>query len=131
MKNAKFIEVSAGVRYWEDAEIDGSPDDGGLIFGRIGDRWSVKINLETGEVSGWPSGVSADIHYKVCDDGEYWLLDDCGVRIKKWSDYYVPNEFLCVGGNGYGDYIIMKIKDDGFVPGWRAPLIEDDEWANV
>ena len=69
MKNAKFIEVEAGVRYWEDASINGVEDTDGKVPFRKGDAWCPVIELQTGQVQNWPVGVEANIHYKVCDAG--------------------------------------------------------------
>jgi hypothetical protein len=127
MEMADFIEVSAEVRYWEDATVNGVEDaDGSLIPLKRGDLWCPVIRLSDGMVMDWPAGTEADIHYKVCDAGEYWLLDADRQRVAKWCGYYVPNAFLCHGDNGYGDYIILKIGGDGLIQGWRVPAIE---WA--
>jgi hypothetical protein len=125
MQQAHYIEVRAEVRYWEDATVNGIEDeDGALIPLKSGDNWCPVIRLSDGAVKDWPQGTAADIHYKVCDAGEYWLQDESGVRIAKWGGYYVPGEFLCHGDEGYGDYIIMKIGADGLVIGWRTPVVE-------
>lgn len=122
--NPIYIEVSAGVRYWEDATINGETDDNGTLTPfKSGDLWCPVIRLEDGQVMDWPTGTTADIHFKVCDEGEYWLLDEAKKRIAKWGGYYVPDDFLCPGDNGYGDYIILKIGDDGQIKGWRTPTI--------
>lgn len=128
-ENARFIEVDAGVRYWEDARLNGKEDTSGEIPLRRGDGWCPVIELATGRVQDWPEGTEADIHYKVCDQGEYWLLDEAKSSIAKWRGYYVPNEFLCVGDNGYGDYIIFKIGGDGLIEGWKTPAVDPEQWA--
>lgn len=131
MNAAKYIELDAGVRYWEDAYLNGKEDTNGDIPLRNGDGWQPTIELATGRVMNWPEGFEADIHYKVCDAGEYWLLNEAKVRIAKWKGHYVPNEFLCVGDNGYGDYIVFKIGADGLIIGWSNPGIDEDEWLPV
>lgn len=69
-----YIEVSAGVRYWEDASVNGAEDtEGSLIPFRKGDNWEPVIRLADGMVMEWPQGTTADVHFKVCDAGEYWL----------------------------------------------------------
>lgn len=131
---ATYIEVSAGVRYWEDAIVNGSMDaDGTLIPLRKGDCWSPVIRIADGMVMDWPQGTTADVHFKVCDEGEYWLLDDDRKRVAKWAGFYVP-DFLCPGENGYGDYIILKVGADGLIEKWSAPDVcmvcpckEDDQ----
>lgn len=125
------IETEAGVRYWEDATVNGVEDeDGTLIFGRKGDAWCVRIRLADGHVEGWPEGMEASIHYKVCDDGRYWLTDAEGKRIAE-KEGYVPGDFLCHGDNGYGDYIILNIGGDGFIKNYSAPEIDDEGWEPV
>jgi hypothetical protein len=131
VKNAAFIEVSAGVRYWEDSSINGVGDEDGKIPFREGDMWRPVIELSTGRIDRWPDGIEADVHYKVCDEGEYWLLDADSRRIAKWNLNYVPDSFLCVGADGYGDYIIFKIGGDGKIVGWVKPVIDLDEWGLV
>lgn len=126
--DAKFIEVEAGVRYWEDAVVNGIEDeDGSRIPCRVGDNWCPTINLETGEVVGWPTGTEASIHYKVCDDGRYWLLSADGRRIAG-REGYVPDDFLCHTGDGYGDYIILDIDGSGKICGYRRPAVDEVYW---
>lgn len=131
MDNAKYIEVSAAVRYWEDARVDGVTDSGGDIPLRNGENWEPVINLETGFVKDWPLGVTAEVHYKVCDEGEYWLQDAQGQRIAKWKGYYVPNAILCPKGNGYGDYIIFNISASSQIENWRQPGIDAEQWEPI
>lgn len=129
IKSATHILAHAGVRYWEDATVNGVEDeDGTLIPGRHGDDWRVTIELATGKVVDWPEGAAADIHYKVCDDGEYWLLDADGNKIAHRAGY-VPNRFMCHGDNGYGDYIIMVVGPDGLIANYARPEIFEDEWT--
>jgi len=91
---AIYIELEAEVRYWEDASVNGADDLAGtLIPFRRGDLWCPKIRLADGFIVGWTEGTTADVHYKVCDQGEYWLASECG-RIAKWRGDYVPNNFL-------------------------------------
>lgn len=127
---AKYIEVIAEVRYWEDATVNGKEDhDGAMIPMREGNSWRPTISLSDGQVIGWPEGVIADIHYKVCDQGQYWLLgEDMFLRLAKWKDDYVPGDFLCHGDSGWGYYIIFKVGADGFVEGWKSPEIKTEQW---
>lgn len=120
--------VSARVHYWEDAKVNGVPDeDGSRIPLREGDLWKPTINLDEGRVENWPVGTTAKVHYKVCDEGEYWLEDANGARVKRRS-CYVPDALLCHGDRGYGDYIILAIKEDGRIEGWTPPIIDGDDW---
>ena len=116
----KYIEVSAGVRYWEDSIINGKPDeDGTMTPFRKGESWCPVIRLSDGMVMDWPTGTTAEIHFKVCDDGEYWLQDADRKRVAKWGGYYVPDRFLCHGSTGYGDYIIFSVASNGLIEKWR------------
>jgi hypothetical protein len=128
MQAATYIEVEAEVRYWEDASVNGQEDtDGTLMPFRFGDKWCPVIQLADGWIVNWPEGTTADVHFKVCDQGEYWLATEEG-RVAKWRGHYVPDEFLCHGDTGFGDYIIFKVGADGKIEGWQKPEIEADSW---
>lgn len=129
MENATHLIAHAGVRYWEDAMVNGVVDeDGDLIPGRMLDEWRITIELATGKVLNWPTGTMADVHYKVCDDGHYWLADASGTKIAKYRSDYVPDEYLCHGDNGYGDYIILKIGGNGQIANYQRPPFDPDRW---
>ena len=113
--DAAYLEIVADVRYWEDATVTGADS---MPF-RVGDSWCPRINIGTGKIDGWPEGVTANVHFKVCDCGEYWLQDSKGDRVAKFAGDYVPS-WACPGGNGYGDYIIMDIQGDGTVSDWEV-----------
>lgn len=74
--------------------------------------------METGNIVNWKKGIRAIVHYKVCDDGTYSFLDKDKKEIIS-VDSYVP-KVLCPNGEGYGDYIIMIIDNDGFIKGWHC-----------
>lgn len=132
MSAAAYLEVAAEVRYWEDAIVNGETDeDGSRIPHRSGAIWHPSIDLAAGKIADWPRGTEADIHYKVCDAGEYWLTDREGGRLAKWRGYYVPTAFLCHGANGYGDYIIMRVGGDGAIADWSRPEISEDDWIPI
>jgi hypothetical protein len=131
LNHAKFLEVRAGVRHWDDATLNGNEDQAGQMPCRRGDLWHPVIDLATGHILDWPAGTEASVSYKVCDAGEYWLLDDAKQRIAKWKDCYVPNDLLCIGDNGYGDYILLKVSGDGTVTGWKKPQLDAEEWASA
>jgi hypothetical protein len=131
MKDAKYLLVSAEVRYWEDARVNGVEDvDGSLVPHRSqdGKAWEPIIRLEDGQILEWPQGTTARIHYKVCDAGLYYLLNEGKEQIARWRGDYVPDDFLCHGDIGYGDYIIFKVSEDGKIENWRCPEITVDEW---
>jgi len=126
-----LLVVSAEVRYWEDADVNGVEDnDGTLIPFRVGEKWCPVVSLITGHILDWPKGTTAKIHYKVCDQGEYWLQDAHGNKAK-WRGCYVPDSLLCVGDDGYGDYIILNVSADGVIEGWKTPRLDGSEWEMV
>lgn len=128
---ARTLEVDAEPRYWEDATVNGATDDDGtLIPGRVGDAWRVRIDLASGRIADWPEGTTADIHYKVCDQGLYWLLDAAGERIAEYGSSYVPSA-MCHGGQGFGDYIIMRVGPDGQIADYTVPKIVALEWQRL
>ena len=115
-----------------DATINGAEDiNGNLVPLREGQLWKPVIELSTGKIRDWPEGTTAYIHYKVCDAGRYWLADANGKLIWKWLGDYVPDRLLCIGDNGYGDYIIMDVEADGHILGWVSPVLNSEEWRNV
>ena len=123
------LKVKAGVRYWEDAAVDGQDDvNGDQIPMREGNYWEPWIDLYHGMIIAWPIGKTASIHYKVCDDGEYWLTDNTGKKLRKWAGDYVPDSLLCWGDRGYGDYIIFDVDEMGMIQGWERPVLKDSEW---
>jgi len=126
--DAKWLCVHAGVRYWEDATVNGVADETGeLIPCRKGNYWEPRINIETGEIVNWQKGVTADIHYKVCDDGSY-TLKDSDQDILCTEDGYVISS-MCPNERGYGDYIIMTVDENGMIANWKfnANDFEGDE----
>lgn len=120
----KFLRATCGRCYWEDAKVNGvQDDDGTLIPCRVGDTWAPLIDVDAGVIQAWPAGTTADIHYKVCDEGVYELLDaSMTVLVKR--DGYVPG-VMCPNENGYGDYVIMTVGEDGRIANWHPDLLAD------
>lgn len=121
----KTLSVKAGVRYWEDATVNGIEDSNGTIIPcRDGKYWCPEIDIEAGVITNWEKGVVARVHYKVCDDGIYNLKDEYG-NILLTKRYYVPN-ILDLDGESFGDYIIMRIDENGLIENWNNnPNIDD------
>lgn len=123
----KFLKVSAHVRHSEDATVNGVEDEKGDLMPLMdGETWCPVIDLETGVIQDWPAGTTADVHYKICDDGEYTLLDSLMQPVIK-IEGYVPS-MLAINDNGYGDYIILKIDENGVIEGFKAEL---EDFVNV
>jgi len=123
--NFTHLKAKIGVRYWDDTTVNGVADKkGDLIPLRKGDYWCPTINIDTGIIENWEKGKTAIVHYKCCDDGEYWLIADDGFELKYPCDY-VPDA-LDLDGDGYGDYVIMNINENGEIEGWgNPPYISD------
>lgn len=139
---AKFLKIDAGVRYWEDGFINDQSDNNCNetelapqmpCASYIGDqnkilrgenwRWRPLIDIETGQIINWTQGVKAFIHYKVCDDFICDILDPDNDTITSY-DGYVPR-IMCPAEDGYGDYIIMDIDENGFIQQWNNELITE------
>jgi hypothetical protein len=115
--NITELHIQAHVRYWEDATVNGVEDeDGRLIPCRVGSMWRPIIDVDNGIVKNWESGVTAKIHYKVCDAGSYYLKDSDGKTWMSIEDNYVPNRLI---PGKYGDYIIMNIDENGQIAEWK------------
>lgn len=114
----KTLHISAGVRYWEDATVNGVEDaEGNLIPCRNGENWEPIVDVETGVIIDWPAGTIAKIHYKVCDAGTYKLCDAEGNVVLE-HEGYVP-KIACPQPDGFGDYIIMNVGLDGKIANWK------------
>lgn len=129
INQASYLEVDAGVRYWEDATLNGVADESGNMPLREGEAWQIVIDLQTGQILEWPVGNEASIHYKVCDAGYYWLLDNEKRRIAKWRGHYVPGSAFGNRETDNGDYIIFNITRDGLIDGWQKPYLDPDRWV--
>lgn len=123
--NARLLHVEACVRYWGNTSVDGVEDEEGtLIPCREGNLWKPVIDIDSGEIINWKDGLTADIHYKVCDEGRYTITDECGLKLSVKGGY-VP-DILSPGGCGYGDYIIMSIDKYGLIEMWAATSVDLD-----
>ena len=144
---SKILKISAGVRYYEDADIDGvedisyeeqqqgmmprvpcvvmNPDEKNKedIW-----RWCPEIDAETGMVLNWKKGVKANIHYKVCDDCMIDYFEDEKLVCNN-DDYLYCPDFLCPDEEGYGDYIIMTINENGQIENWSVADV--NKWVKV
>jgi len=103
---------------WENFFINGISDiDGNLTPFRNDDYWCPEIDIDNGLILNWSKDTIGKIHYKVCDDGEYSLVDSNG-SIVLYYDGYVP-KILDMYGESYGDYLIMLIDSDGKIDKWN------------
>jgi len=116
----KTMVVKAEPRYWEDSVIDGKNDTerGLYVPCKNGNIWNPHIDIDSGIITNWDKGVKASIHYKVADCCGYELLDNDDNVFISFEDGYVP-ETLYPKENGYGDYIIMDIDENGKIANWK------------
>ena len=84
--------------------------------GRRCDRWEVIVDIDTGRIRNWPAGKTGTVFMKVCDEGNYTLLDQNGDALARITEDYVPE---CIPGK-YGDYVHFDIGEDGSVTDWEA-----------
>jgi hypothetical protein len=118
----KTLVVKAHIRYYENAIVNGIEDTkGDLIPCKVGQIWCPIIDIDSGVITNWVQGVKAEVHYKVCDAGSYYLQDTEGNTILSIEQDYVP-EIMCPKGGGYGDYIIMDIDENGQIANWVQNL---------
>lgn len=117
------LNVYATPRYWGDTKVDEMYDteDGNNIPCRNGDRWEPIIDIETGRITNWEQGKTANIHYKVADECGWAIFLDNGERLMWVDDGYVPDT-LCPKKDGFGDYIIMDVDENGMIAGWKFDL---------
>ena len=122
MLNVKYIYANFGVRSYEDSELNGVEDDSTPpkmpCYDKEDKRWKLTIDVDNGQITNWKKGNTAKIHYKVCDDGEYKIFDKNMIQIGKTIHSYVPKIFA-IDDDGYGDYVIMTIDENGFISDWN------------
>lgn len=137
----KFLLIDAGVRFWEDGDINGEADSNTepkMPFAMKekvpnhnpwkpemmdGYKWEPMIDIDLGIIVGWPEDIEADIHYKVCDECHIIILDKYCEEIYN-KEGYVP-QALCIGERGAGDYIIMHIERGGKISNWDPEKVKD------
>lgn len=132
--NIKYMGIDAGVRHWEDSEVNGESDvdlhDNPDIVPKMpfavkndkGEwRWRPVIDVETGVIIDWPKGTTANVWYKVCDDGIYTLMDGIKGTVVE-IESYVPD---CIGEGG--DYLAFNIDGDGRIDSFSFGQAEIEE----
>lgn len=121
--HARYLKVSCEPRGWSvtvNGESYNDDNPGVDIPCRFYDLWTPLIDIDTGQIINWRSGTTMSVYLKVCDAGAYTLLpEDCKTVLGKVSEQYVPG-FLSPKDNGYGDYIIMDINEEGYIDGWEV-----------
>lgn len=111
------IEVShIEIRVPVDAEdIGEEPDFPMLIDTDDGKAFHAKIEIETGQIIGYPEDAGTrHLYAKPRDSGTYALLAPDGSEIVKRNDY-VPHGVI---PGEYGDYIDLEIDHRGRITNW-------------
>lgn len=128
----KFLKCSIGPRYFEDSMLvnengDWEDDDNKNpkipCYNSEENRWDITIDIDKGQIINWKQGVKAKIHYKSCDDNEVEVLDKSGKTVYFYQGY-VP-DILCPADEGWGDYVIMYIDENGNIDGFDNSLIKE------
>ena len=130
----KYLTIISKPRYWEDSQIKEfnsneyqyDTEEGDIIPCKNNSLWELVVDIEYGKILNWTNGVSAKIHYKVVDQGNYVIFDNKLNCTYHRIDEYVP-KFLSIDDNGYGDYIIITIDENGFIRNWNPESIEIEE----
>lgn len=105
---ARWLDVTIPIR--DHGEDDDMPADAPL---RKGNTWSCRIDLNEGQILGWPGGTLAFCE-KVRDQGVYVLRDGATKQLAMIEDY-VPNSLL---PGEYGDYLELNIDGTGKITNW-------------
>ena len=125
-------ECQIFARYWEDSEINGVNDDASnpkmpcvemvehFYYKKPQLAWCPIIDLDNGRILNWSQGNVAKTHYKSCDENVIRIVSAEGEAVKEYCNY-VPR-FLCPKENGFGDYVIMDIDENGFIQNFKADL---------
>jgi len=124
--DVKYLEIDANIRYWEDADVNGvdeQEDNPTIPFSdKVTGRWNFIVDVDSGSIVDWPTGTTASVHYKVCDEGVYTLKDK-DMQAILTVESYVP-DCLAISDSGYGDYMCLDIDENGKIVDWSFD--EDD-----
>lgn len=110
----RIVLIDISPRYIGDSDGDDMPTDFPLL-NEAKTSWIASVNIDTGEISGWPKGDKRNMHVKVCDAGTYSLIDVDGNTIASIVNNYVPNGVV---PGSYGDYVEMDIDENGIITNW-------------
>lgn len=107
------VVIDIAPRYIGDSPDDDMPTDFPLLNEQK-TAWVASVNIDTGEIAGWPAGDARKMHVKVCDAGTYSLIDAEGNEVAKF-DGYVPHGVV---PGSYGDYVELDIDERGVITNW-------------
>jgi hypothetical protein len=109
----KSVIICIRPRYIGDSDEDDMPTDFPLLCPSK-TQWVANVDIESGQIAGWPIGEKREMSVKVCDAGRYTLRDILGNNIAVINGY-VPNGVV---PGEYGDYVDLKIDENGFITNW-------------
>lgn len=113
----KHVLIDIAPRYIGDDEDDDIPSNFPLL-NESKTAWVAKVNIDTGQIEGWPQGEIRKLFCKVCDAGVYKLLDENGNVVATHSGY-VPHGIV---PGEYGDYVELDINESGIITNWPKEL---------
>ena len=117
----RTVIIDIAPRYIGDAKDDDMPTDFPML-NAAKTAWVASVNIDTGEISGWPAGDARKMHVKVCDAGIYSLIDADGNEVIKFAGY-VPHGVV---PGSYGDYVELEIDERGVITNWpKSPDVSD------
>ena len=110
------VEMTLPVRYDEE-EI---PNDFPL---RKGNVLQLTVDVDSGQIAGWPIGEPRQMFLTVKDMGTYELFDSGGQSIAKIEQNYVPHGLV---PGKYGDVVRLAIDGQGVITNWpRKPDVSE------
>lgn len=77
--------------------------------------WEAYIDIDTGNIHGWPKGEERHLDIKVCDTGIYRLLDSDNNTIASLVYSHVPHGVI---PGEYCAYIELDIDENGIITNW-------------
>lgn len=117
----KWCVIDIEPRYIGDSKDDDLPTDFPLL-NDAKNQWRAKVDIDSGQIDGWPQGDARKMHVKVCDAGLYILQDSAGKELAR-LDGYVPHGVV---PGSYGDYVELTIDESGRITNWpKSPDISE------
>lgn len=122
--NIHYVDAAEGIDYngKECNIIDNVFPLGKIVTDGIYDfNVQFTIDIEEGKILDWPIGNTAVIYSKPVDSGIYTFKDTNKKDMLVYSGY-VPDG-LAIDSDGYGDYIILSINENGLIKNWDKKRI--------
>ena len=124
----RYFRANVSPVSFEDGDVNGESDDDDNpripCIDKDG-RWNILIDIKDGKILNWEKGTTAEVYYKVVDDGIYTVYDN-NMNVVKEKDGYVPKimDFNDRDGSyGFGDYLGLEIDENGNIIDWPKKRI--------